>query len=214
MESSINSIIGKTIPVHDANYDNSKMGKEDFLKVLMANFQYQDPFKAQDISQFINDTLNLRQLESFNNFEKAVDTLTSGSSSTLLLQASNLINEKVFYEGDKTYIQSGKGEVKFKIDSDATKAEVVISDQNGKIVEKKTFTDLKGGKIYPFEISNDSLKNGYYNVSIVAKNGDKTVKPTIYSNAIITGIKKDGDNIVALYEYGDIDLNNISQIGG
>ncbi len=214
MADSITSVTGKDIAVHDVNYDNSKMNKEDFLKVLMANFQYQDPFKAQDISQFIDDTLNLRQLETMNKFEKAVDTLTSGSSSTLLLQASNLIDQKVFYEGDKTYIQSGSGEVKFKLDSDATNAKLIISDKDGNVVKEKDFTNLQGDKIYKYDIDDSSLKDGYYNVSVVAKNGENSIKPTIYSTAMITGIKRDNNNIVALYEYGDIDLNSITQIGG
>jgi len=217
MTNEVNSVTGFTgqeIQVVDANYDNSEMNQEDFLKVLLANFQYQDPFEAQDISQFINDTLKLRELEVMNNFENAVQTLTSGNSSTLLLQASNLINEKVVYEGNQTYIQKGTSKIGFKLDSNADLVEVYIYDKDGNIVDSETFSNLSGGTIYPYEINNDLLQDGYYSVSVVAKKGDKDVPSTVYSTALVTGIEKDDNNIVALYEGGSIDLDNIIQIGG
>ncbi|WP_200763816.1 flagellar hook assembly protein FlgD [Nitrosophilus alvini] len=205
---------GQEIQVVDANYDNSEMNQEDFLKVLLANFQYQDPFEAQDISQFINDTLKLRELEVMNDFESAVQTLTSGSSSTLLLQASNLINEKIIYEGNQTFIQNGTGKVEFKLANNAEIVDLYIYDKNGDVVESETFSNLSGGVIYPFEINNSSLEDGYYSVAVIARNADEDVASTVYSTALVTGIERDEDNIVALYENGSIDLDNITQIGG
>jgi len=191
---------GQEIRVVDANYDNSKMEQKDFLKVLLANFQYQDPFEAQDIGQFINDTLKLRELEVMNNFDSAVQTLTSGSSSSLLLQASNLINQKVLYEGSSAYIQNGKGKVEFRLENDARTADLYVYDENGNVVESETFSNLSAGTLYPFEIENSSLKDGYYSVAVVAKNGDEEVSSTLYSTVLVTGIEREGDKIVALYE--------------
>jgi len=211
---SITGFAGQEIQVFDENYDNSQMDQEDFLKVLLANFQYQDPFEAEDISQFIDDTIKLRELEVMNDFENAVQTLTSDNSSTLLLQASNLINEKIVYEGNQTYLQDGTSKIEFKLDSNADVVDIYVYDSNGNIVESETFSYLSGGVIYPYEINNDSLEDGYYSVSVVAKNVEGDVRSTVYSTALVTGVEKDYDNIVALFEYGSIDLDNIIQIGG
>ncbi|WP_187646992.1 flagellar hook assembly protein FlgD [Nitrosophilus labii] len=210
----ITDFTGEQIQVVDANYDNSQMSQEDFLKVLLANFQYQDPFEAEDISQFIDDTLSLRQLETMNNFEEAVQTLTSGSSSTLLLQASNLINEKIIYEGNTTYIENGTGKIEFRLAENGDIVDVYIYDNEGNVVKSDTFANLSAGTIYPYEIDEASLGTGYYSVAVIARNGEENVEASVYSTALVTGIERDGENIVALYEYGSIDLNSISQIGG
>ncbi len=210
----ITSITGEQIAVYDANYDNSQMSQEDFLKVLLANFQYQDPFEAEDISQFIDDTLSLRQLETMDNFEEAVATLTSGSSATLLLQASSLIDQKVLYEGNMTYFQNGSSKIEFTLADSADTVELYVYDAEGNVVESETFTGLSAGTLYPFEIENGSIADGYYSVSIVAKNGSENVESVVYSTALVSGIERYGDQIVALYDYGSIDIDTIKQIGG
>ena len=40
------------------DFDNSKMSKDDFLKVLLANVQWQDPLEAADINEFISNSVN------------------------------------------------------------------------------------------------------------------------------------------------------------
>ncbi len=210
----VTSITGEQIQVYDANYDNSEMTQEDFLKVLLANFQYQDPFEAEDISQFIDDTLSLQQMETMNNFEEAVQTLTSGSSSTLLLEASNLIDEKVVYVGNMTYVENGQSKVEFVLPDNADIVDLYIYDSEGNVVKSETFRDLSAGIIYPYEIDEPSLDTGYYSVAVVAKKGDENIESLVYSTALVTGIERAGDEIVALYDYGRIYLDNISQIGG
>lgn len=211
---SVTGFTGEQIKVVDANYDNSRMDQEDFLKVLLANFKYQDPFDAQDISKFIEDTLGLRQLEVMNNFENAVNSLVSGGSSTLLLQASNLIDEKVIYEGNTTYIENGKSQIEFKLAENADIVTIYIYDENSEVVKSETFFDLNLGKLYPYTIDDPSIENGYYSVSVVAKKDDKSIDSTIYSTALVKGIERKDNDIVALFEHGEINLDMIKQIGG
>lgn len=110
--------IGKKTKVVDSNYDNSKMSREDFLKVLLTDLQFQDPLNAKDISEFIDNTIKLKQMESFDSIQKLAEVFSNLSSSMLF--ASNLIGKNIkFGEGDQTGKVTGivmqDGQIMFKV---------------------------------------------------------------------------------------------------
>ena len=210
----IKGIDGRDIKVVDANYDNSKMKNDDFLKVLLADLQWQDPLEAKDISQFIDNTVKLRQMEVLNNFQDTVDLLKNVNQTNALLYASNLINKQVVYEGSETYVKNGKSLVSFKLDQNAENVTVTVLDKNGNVVESQTFQNLQADKIYPFEIDNPTLPDGYYTVYVDAKNGKDAVSSTIYSKGIVESVEKDGNEIYAVLNNQKIEIDKISQIGG
>ncbi len=209
--STIKALNGQTIKVYDANYDNSQIDQEGFLKVLLASFQFQDPFEAQDISKFIDNTVKLRQLEVMKNFEDSVQQLSSNDA--LFISATNMIGKKVIYEGNKTYVEGGKSEVAFTPEEDAATATVYLYDKDHNIVAKKEFRDIKAGQRYRFAIDDGTLADGYYNVSVVAKNGNDDVSSTVYATALVTGIQKDKGSLVATFDGGAIDITKITKIG-
>ncbi|WP_297452788.1 flagellar hook capping FlgD N-terminal domain-containing protein [Persephonella sp.] len=198
----------------DAGYDNAKMKNEDFLKVLLADLAWQDPLNAKDISDFISNTVKLRQMEVLNDFQKTVELLKKANEANSLLYASNLIGKKIFYEGNYTYVENGKSRVKFKLEDNADFVKVTVLDKNGKVVESKSFSNLEGGKEYPFEIDNPDLKDGYYTVYIEAKKGKQAVKATLISKGYVESVLKSKDGIKVLVHNDEVDLNSIVQIGG
>jgi flagellar basal-body rod modification protein FlgD len=55
----------------------TSMGKDDFLKILMAQLQNQDPLNPQDPSQFVSELSQLSSVESLKNIESSLSTLNS-----------------------------------------------------------------------------------------------------------------------------------------
>ncbi|BCD68383.1 flagellar hook assembly protein FlgD [Nitratiruptor sp. YY09-18] len=202
---------GKEIKVYDSSYDNSQIDQEGFLKVLLASFQFQDPFEAQDISKFIDNTVKLRELEVMKNFEDSVNKLSG--TDALFLNATNMIGKKVSYEGDMTYVEDGKSEVSFSLPKDATDATVYIYDDENNIVDSATFHNLQANKSYKFALENEDIKDGYYKVSVVAHDGSQNIHAKVVSTALIEGIEKDSANILAKFAKGSIELNKIITIG-
>ena len=210
---SIQGINGKEIHVFDANYDNSQMDQKGFLKVLLANFKYQDPFQMQDIGKFIDNTLKLRELEVMNAFENSVKNFNDPTQ--MLIEASNMIGKKVVYSGNATYIENGKSYIDFTLKEPASIATVYIYDKDENIVDKQSFQNLQAGKIYPFEIDNPKIADGYYRVSIVAKEANKEVPIDMqHATALVTGIQRGSEGIDVLYENGAIAIKDIMKVGG
>ena len=202
------------IKVVGPDYDNSKMTKSQFLKVLLATIQWQDPLQAENISDFINNSVKLREMEVLNSFENSVDDLKNSLKSTELFYATSFIGKEVLYRGDKTYVKDGKGKFYFELKKPASYVEVVVKDFNGNVVDRKEFSGLSAGS-YPIEIDNPSLQNGYYKVSILAKDSNgKPVDVDVESFALIDGVRKKENGVYLTTSVEQIPLENVIGIGG
>ncbi len=197
--------------VVDANYDNSKMSQNDFLKVLLADLKWQDPMNAKDISDFIDNSVKLRQMESLDGIQKLVDTLSTFTNS--IVNASSMIGKKVKYEGNQTYVSQGQSNIEFKLNAPAQNVKVSLVDSNGNIVEQKEFTNLNGNTAYPLSIENQNLTDGYYKVLVSAKDSaGNDVQATIYSTGIVNGILKDNGSLSAKINNVKVSLDKILEI--
>ncbi|TCK03879.1 flagellar hook assembly protein FlgD [Phorcysia thermohydrogeniphila] len=199
----------------DAGYDNSKMSQEDFLKVLLADIQWQDPLNAADISDFINNSVKLRELEVLNSFESSVKTFVSAIQSQALLFATGFIGKLVEYEGNQTYVKDGKGYVSFTLSAPADTVKVTVLDQSGNVVEEKVYSNLNAGEKYSLEIDNPDLPDGYYTVMVDAESGGAPVDATVVSLALVEEVRRDeSGNVYAVTEVSSIPVDKIVGIGG
>ncbi len=203
------------VKVVDANYDNSKMSQQDFLKVLLADLKWQDPLQAEDISDFIDNTVKLEELQTYDDFETSVKQLLEANQSNALLTASSLIGKVVKYEGNQTYIQNGSGYAEIKLDSAADTVKINVLDSAGNVVDSETLYNLQGGVTYPISINNPSLPDGYYTISVEATSDGNPVNATVLSQALITGVEKESDGSIVLSTSSfTIDDSKLVGIGG
>jgi len=201
--------------VVDAGYDNSKMSQEDFLRVLLAEIQWQDPLNAADISDFINNSVKLRELEVLNSFESSVNTFVSAVQSQALISATGFIGKLVEYEGNQTYVKDGKSHVSFTLSAPADTVKVTVLDKSGNVVEEKVYNNLSAGKEYSLGIDNPDLPDGYYTVVVDAKSGGAPVEVKVVSLALVKGVGRDeSGNVYVVTEVSSIPVDKIVGIGG
>lgn len=199
--------------VVDAGFDNSEMSQDDFLKVLLADIQWQNPLEAKDVSEFINNSVKLREMEVLNSFETSVKALQGTSGSTQLLQASGLIGKTITYEGDGTVVKNGIGAAEFKLNTNADTVTLTLFDSAGALVDTVNYSDLKGGVSYPFAIDDASLENGYYTVRVEATQDGQSVGSSINSQAVVEGVTRNNGSLSAYFNDREVSLDSITQIG-
>ncbi len=200
--------------VVDKNYDNSKMSNQDFLKVLLADLQWQDPLEAKDISDFINNSVKLREMEVLNDFQKTIEMLKAVNESNALLFGSSLIGKKIFYEGNATYVKDGKSTVQFQLEDNADVVDIIVMDNSGKTIESKTFNNVAGNQKISFQIDNPDIPDGYYTVYVEARKGNQKIKADVYSQALVESILREDGKIKAVFGNNKVDIDAIVQIGG
>lgn len=77
----------------------SDLGKDEFLKLLMAQLKHQDPLDPMDDKQFISQMATFSQLEQSINMSETMKVLTNQQSQSNFLAYSNLINKEITYSG-------------------------------------------------------------------------------------------------------------------
>jgi flagellar basal-body rod modification protein FlgD len=71
---------------------NSNLGKDDFLKLLVAQLKYQDPDKPTDSSQFMAQTAQFTLVEKFEEMEKSQSQLLAATQAQ---SATSMVGQKV-----------------------------------------------------------------------------------------------------------------------
>jgi flagellar basal-body rod modification protein FlgD len=84
--------------------DNTKLDSQAFLKLLVAQLQYQDPSKPVDTSSFMNETATLTQVQTMEqNAQASTEMLAAQRAQT----ASSLVGHTVSYTASNGSTQTG-----------------------------------------------------------------------------------------------------------
>lgn len=144
--------------------DSSSLGKDDFLKLLLVQMQYQDPTQPMDTDKILSQTSQLATLESSTNTNKALETLSASLKGSQQLSTVSAIG-KIADLGDDTITTKGDGtSVDFPIYFPSNVANGIA-----------TITDSDGNKISTINIAQNSA--GTYSFTWDGKNSAGEVAP-------------------------------------
>ncbi|MDR1482357.1 MAG: flagellar hook assembly protein FlgD [Synergistaceae bacterium] len=91
--------------VRESKGDN--LGKDDFLKLLVAQLTHQDPTSPMDDTQFISQLAQYSGLEQQMNMNKNLETLIASNNATTAASAVELIGTVVGYSGEDGQLKTG-----------------------------------------------------------------------------------------------------------
>ena len=132
--------------------DNSKLGKDAFLKILITQLQNQDPTAPMDDKEFIAQMAQFSSLEQMQNMTKAMEDLLSSQKETQLMSYTSFVGKEVKWHelsekeidsnGDPLVLE-GKGtvtEIKFK------DGEAIFVLEDGKEITTGNISSILGSK--------------------------------------------------------------------
>ena len=96
-----------------AGSTNSSLGKDDFLKILMAQIQNQNPLDPMKDKEFISQMTQFSNLEQMTNMSQSMEQFLETQSLPPLIQYSSLIGKEVTYPvvneetGDEERLEKG-----------------------------------------------------------------------------------------------------------
>lgn len=95
---------------------NDSMGKEDFLKLLVAQMQYQDPLQPTSNTEYVSQFATFSELEQMQNVSNSMDMYRASNlvGQTVIMKVTNSSTgetseisgqvDYVVYEGNKAYL--------------------------------------------------------------------------------------------------------------
>lgn len=173
------------------------MGREDFLKLLMAQLEHQDPLSPVENHEFVAQLATFSSLEQQMVANQRLEELQLAQLSASNAQLASFIGQDVTARGDQVSITGGDVEpLGFVLDESAAAVDITVSDAAGRIVYSGQRTNLSSGshqEPWPgVDDSGNPLPDGTYTVSIEASdaNGDPVSASTLIEG-VVTGISFD-----------------------
>ena len=169
--------------------------KESFMKLLVTQLSAQDPLNPADSTEFVNQLTQFTSMEQLVNIKEGLDLLAVTETAGTSAQMVSFIGQEVSFSAD-TFVVDEMGEkqdIDFTLPQNADSVEVVVKDENGKVVSNESLGSMKSGaQHYDFDGLNDEggkLPEGTYTFEVVAKDKDGVpINATTQSTGIVDAV--------------------------
>ena len=172
---------------------NKAMGRDAFLKLLVAQMQNQDPLKPQENSAFVAELAQFSSLEQSMGINDRLDLLATQNQGLANSQVVGMVGNEVTVKGSMVTSAGGGAPVplSFSLAGDTTSTVVTVRDQSGKVVRTLDLGAREDGMVKLSWDGRDQAgmvqPSGTYVVSVSAKN-DKDAAVSVSQET--TGIVK------------------------
>ncbi|HEX9654735.1 MAG TPA: FlgD immunoglobulin-like domain containing protein [bacterium] len=217
-------------PVQSVSQNNTQlfggggaiMGKEDFLKILIAQLRHQDPINPVQGEQFaaqLAQFSSLEQLQNMNgNLENAMELNLMLNRTINNTMATTFIGKTVKALGNTVALpEGGTATLNYELAVPASKTTITIRDQNGNVVRTIDVKEASSGmRQFEWDGKNDqgqTLPAGKYQFNVVAEDVNGNAVPTqTYIMGEIERVRyQNGDAILILRDM-EVNLSDVLEI--
>lgn len=197
----------------------SELGKEDFLKLLVTQFRYQDPLNPMEDKEFIAQLAQFSALEQQMSTNEKMQSMLDLQSQQQMISAASFIGREVSARG---YGVSVKGDsisnIQYAVDEEMVKGYVNIYDASNQIVTTIQL-DAKAPGIHDFDwdglLPNGSkAPDGVYTVNIAGQNksGAPVLVDTSVSGTVEAVTMYQGQQLLRLSDGRLVALSNVREV--
>lgn len=216
------SVDSKSSGVAGVSNKNANLGQEDFLKLLVAQMNFQNPLEPQENGDFIAQMAQFGTVDGIQELQKSFQTLTQSLQSNQALQASTLVGRKVEVRANGINTQEAGQRFEGSIELDQPMSNIMLSvfNQSGELVRSQVLGDAPGGH-FEFAIegvhnSGETLPAGRYTIKAEGNYGnERFALPTYLAanvDSVTLGAGGSSDLTLSLAGLGEAKLEQIRQI--
>jgi flagellar basal-body rod modification protein FlgD len=127
----------------------NEMGQDEFLKLMIAELNNQNPLDPQDNGEFIAQLAQFSTVEGLDKLNTTADGMSDGMRSSQALQASSLVGQSVIVEGNEMGLLLNKGIVSgyTELPESSTDLKLSIEDENGQLLEQISLGNHAAGEM-------------------------------------------------------------------
>ena len=213
---SISSVTDTTSTTTSLTSSSTSLDQTDFLTLLVAQLEYQDPLDPQDNSEFVAQMAQFSSLEQQIATNDKLDTLLSTNQAIEQLSAYNLLGQTVVTAQDSFTLDDEPVELGFNLEQSAETVTLAILDSDGAVVATLDVDDVPEGTTYitwdGLDNNGNALPEGEYSCLTTAIYSDNSSEYlTTLQRAEVTGI--DTSNGTQLEtDQGTFDLSSVVSV--
>ncbi|WP_213876092.1 flagellar hook assembly protein FlgD [Pseudomonas sp. dw_358] len=198
------------------------LGKDAFLQLLVTQMKNQNPLDPQDNTTFVSQLAQFSSVESLQNLNTSVSSITSSVASSQALQASALVGRSVIAQSSTAIVDPTKGLTgSVAVTGSSTDNTVSIYNSSGSLVRTLDLgASAPGSQSFTWDGNDDSgaaVTAGTYTFKASsAINGTATDMLTYLPatvNSVTMATTSGGDMTLNLAGQGSVALSKVQSIG-
>lgn len=192
--------------------ETSAIGKDDFLKMMIAQLKHQDPLNPLDGTDFTAQLAQFSSLEQLSNMNDQLKTLGLYQASLNNSQAANLIGKEITAIGNVIKVDGTSADLTYNLTEGAEKVVVSIYDEGGNLVDTLDLGSQKEGEnSVTWNCSGIAAGNYTFEVSAADANGDVVPAYTMITGKVM-GVSFDEGSPVLSVNGQDIPLGDVISV--
>ncbi|MDH5300710.1 MAG: flagellar hook assembly protein FlgD [Gammaproteobacteria bacterium] len=206
--------------------DQNGLAQADFLKLLMAQVQNQDPLKPQDNGEFLGQMAQFSTVSGLQDMQKSIDNLANSFMSNQALQASSLVGRLVLVPGGSGFLpEHVEGQDRFMAgaiepDEPVKSVKLEVVGANGELVRTMRMGAMDSGlERFVWDGLDDAgnpVKAGKYSIRATALDAkDEQIALTTHMLAPVDSVTlgRNGEKMkLNVAGFGAMDIDKIREI--
>lgn len=198
---------------------NKELGKDQFLNLLVAQLNNQNPLEPQGNGEFIAQLAQFSTVEGVEKLNSSMETILSGYQSSQALQASSLVGRKVIVPVDKAVVDTSESfKASAVLPTSSSNVYVNVYDSAGTVVNRINLGEQQAGNVSFIWDGKDSsgnlMKPGTYKFEAQATYGNETKALYTLLPANVDSVTLGGNELMLnLAGIGNVPLSQVQVIG-
>lgn len=172
------------------------LGQEDFLELMVAQLENQDPTKPMDNFEFLSQIAQFGTVEGISNIEQGFAELTRVLYANQSLQAASLVGSKVVTQSNLGQLPAeGTLDATINLPASAQQVQVFVQDATGRLVYTRSLGSAPaGGLDFQWDGTTDDggiAVPGEYRVSAEAVTGGQVQAMTVHTHSLVDSVTID-----------------------
>jgi flagellar basal-body rod modification protein FlgD len=153
------------------------LGKDQFLRLLTAQLNNQDPLNPMDNTAFVAQLAQFSGLEQMLNISQSIDQLALAQAVANGANMVSFIGKEISWSGDAIQVDGpGQRDLAIDLEGDATEVTVTVYDKQGKLVKTIEAGPMDAGdRAVPWDGTDEQgrpVANGEYTFKVSARGPD------------------------------------------
>lgn len=218
----LNGLTGSGISQIGRNNDKApgEIGQEDFLKLMVAQLQNQDPFAPMENGEFLAQIAQFTTATGIQDLQQSFNRFSQNMATEQALQAASLVGRTVVVESDAGYLPAdGSLTGMMQLPVALQNSKLSIYAESGALLREIPLGALEAGEVDFSWDGKDAdgrqMQPGRYYMSVTTVvDGKEWVVPTYVSadvQSVALGAKGDPPTL-SLAGLGDVSLSSVNRI--
>lgn len=192
------------------------LGKDDFLKLLVAQLQNQDPLDPSDPTEFTAQLAQYSSLEQQFTTNEHLAKIAAPDANMERVSALGMIGHGVVVEKSSFTLGSDPVGLGFKLEKAASNVNLLVKNAAGEYVGLvPAGAQDAGSRFFTWEgadLNGKALPPGQYTLEVSAMAGDEAVKATPQLKGWVSGVDLNAQGSVLVTSVGEVPMLQVKRV--